>query len=287
MKKQLLFVLAFATGVSGLYAQSGNVGIGTSTPGSKLTVNGSLAGAYTAVTANTYAAGENDFSIRWSGTADGTITLPASDSGPDRTGRLYFFKNSSTAFILTINANGPELIDFDSTVTIQPGESVLLTKTNNNTASGTTYIVAQLSQTQTAYMYAISATATQSIPQGTSPILDYTTVEYSTNGGSDFNNATNIWTCPQTGWYRIEAFAQATGNGGPAHCGLYVQRNGVAVSGGAGFFYVPNVESNSGSTSRTLNLNQGDQMRIQASVCAGCGATSISVATRRMEITKL
>jgi hypothetical protein len=287
MKNHILFVLAFSASISGLYAQSGNVGIGTTTPGSKLTVNGSFAGAYTSITANTYAAGENDFSIRWNGTADGTISLPGSDSGPDRTGRLYFFKNSSAAYILTINANGSELIDSDTTIVIQPGESALLTKTSNNTASGTTYIVTQLSQTQAPYMYAISATATQSIPQGTSPILDFTTVDYSTNGGNDFNNTTNIWTCPQTGWYKIEAFAQATGNGGPSHCGLYVQKNGVAVSGGAGFFYVPNVESNSGNTSRTLNLIQGDQIRIQASVCAGCGATSIAVATRRMEITKL
>jgi hypothetical protein len=287
MKNHILFILAFSASVSGLYAQSGNVGIGTTTPGSKLTVNGSFAGAYTSITANTYAAGENDFSIRWNGTADGTISLPASNTGSDRTGRLYFFKNSSAAYILTINANGSELIDNDTTIVIQPGESALLTKTSINTVSGTTYIVTQLSQTQAPYMYAVSAGATQVAAQGTNAVLDFITIDYSTNGGSDFNSTTDTWTCPQTGWYKIEAFAQATGNGGQAHCGLYIQKNGVFLSGGAGFFYVPNIMSNSGTVSRTVPLVQGDQIKILGSVCAGCGATSISIATRRMEITRL
>src|SRR5918911_504407 len=114
--KRIFTCLLSAISISMIHAQSGNTGIGTATPGSKLTVNGSFAAAYTSITATTYAAGENDFYMVWNGTAAGTINLPASTSGPDRTGRLYFFKNTSDTYTLTIDANGTEIIDNAPTV---------------------------------------------------------------------------------------------------------------------------------------------------------------------------
>jgi len=75
MMKQVLTVLLGMTISVNTSAQRGNIGIDTAVPGSKLTVNGSFAGAYTSVTANTYTAGKNDLSIMWNGTAAGTITL--------------------------------------------------------------------------------------------------------------------------------------------------------------------------------------------------------------------
>lgn len=287
MKKHLrIFATVALLVASGtVSAQTGNTGIGTSTPGSKLTVNGSLAAAYTSVTANAYAVGENDFTIRWSGTADGTVTLPASIAGADRTGRLYYFKNASSAFTLTIDANGTELIDDGATVLLQPGEGALLAKTNDNTATGSTYLVIQLSQTQQPYMYTITSTGNQTVAQGVLGVFDLSTVEFSTNGGGDFNAATESWTCPQSGWYRVEGSAQASAATAGSHCSMLIQKN--TVSQGSNIFFVPTSVSNSGSVSRVLNLVQGDQIRIAGVPCSGCGSPSITFSTRRMEISRL
>ncbi len=286
MKKFLLCISLTATAGFAAIAQTGNVGIGTTTPGSKLTVNGSFAAAFTPVTANTYTIGENDFSIRWNGTADGIITLLASSTTPDRTGRLYFIKNVSTASVLTIDGSGSELIDSDTSIVIQPGESVLLTKTDNNTATGTTYMVMQLSQTQQPYIYNISGAGGQTIAQGATATLDFTTVDYSTNGGVDFNATTNAWTCPQSGWYSITATAQATSNSANSHVNLIVRKNGPTAVG-SGFFFVPVTVSNSGAAIKTVNLVQGDQITVTATPCSGCGSPSIVVSNRQIEISRM
>jgi hypothetical protein len=286
MKKALtFFTIIFLAQF--LHAQTGNTGFGTATPGSKLTVNGSFAAAYTTITANTYTAGENDFYIVWNGTAAGTITLPASTSGPDRTGRLYFIKNTSASFTLTVDANGTELIDNGQTLVLSPGESCTIVKTNINTASGTTYEVVVLAETQEAYMYTVSSVTAQTYveaaPGGT--VFNFTTIEYSPNGGVDFNLTTDTWTCPQSGSYKIEAEDQSTSStANSTHVALYIQKSGVFQHGR--IYFVHASLSNSGSVAKILNLIQGETIRIVAIPCSGCAA-NISSANRRVEITRL
>lgn len=235
MKKTLLFIVALATlNALTVDAQTGNVGIDTAIPGSKLTVNGSFAGAYKSITDNAYNAGENDFSLMWNGTAAGTITLPPSSNGLNRAGRLYFVKNSSTVYTLTLDATDNELIDNDLTLVLEPNESALLIKTDNNTASGITYAVIQVSKTQTRYEYAVTSSVAQTRNQGIIVPVDFSSIEYSSNGGGDFNLITDTWTSPQAGYYRVEL--SETGYITPAstmtHVLLRILQNGSQVGDG-------------------------------------------------------
>lgn len=291
MKKKCILFIVFTILTCSVKAQTGNVGIGTANPGSKLTVNGSFAAAYTSVTANTYNAGENDFSIMWDGTANGTITLPASPTSPDRTGRLYFFKNASTAYNLTIEGNGSELIDNDLNTVIQPGESVLLTKTNINTATGITYRVLSLAQSQQPYMYTINGDATQYVAQGSATQLTFSNVEYSTNGGGDFDPATSSWTCPQSGWYNLEVYAEVTSSTVySTHTALILVKNGAIQQKLIAIFtpgYTVNYIAGSGTGSQKLNLMKGDVISISATPCYGCYSDYTLFYTRKMNISRL
>jgi hypothetical protein len=285
MKKLITIILLLMISIGIIHAQTGNIGFGTSTPGSKLTVNGSFAAAYTSITATTYTAGENDFYIVWNGTAAGTITLPASSSGPNRTGRLYFFKNTSGTYTLTLDAAGTELIDNAQTVLLQPGETGLLVKTNVNTASGATYEVVQVSKAQPGYTLVVAGGA-QTFPDGTFNKSNFTAVEYSTNGGADFNLATSVWTCPQTGVYKIHVEGQGntTVVGNHSHAGLFILKNGGNITGQ--YFFISSGPANSGSVTAIANLVAGDQITVSVAMCSGCG-TGMSSTRRRLEIVRL
>ena len=88
------------------------VGIGTSSPNSKLHVNGSLSVAYVAKTAN-YTATSSDSVINCtSGTF--TVTLP---TAVGITGRKYTIKNSGTG-VITIGTTSSQTIDGVTTQTL-------------------------------------------------------------------------------------------------------------------------------------------------------------------------
>jgi len=282
----LLFFVISSLGSERIFAQTGNTGIGTSTPGSKLTVNGSFAGAYTQVTATTYTAGENDFYIVWNGTAAGTITLPASTSGADRTGRLYYLKNTTATYTLTLDAAGTELIDAAQTVLLQPGESALLVKTNVNTATGATWEVVQIAKTQSPY-YLVAAGGAQTYADGSNGPSSFTGLEYSTNGGVDFNTSTGVWTCPQTGTYKIQVEGQGTPTvaGTQSHAGFDIRKN-TSTRLTLQYFLIYSGLINSGSVTAIANLVAGDQISVYVSMCSSCG-TGMSSTRRRLEISRL
>lgn len=267
-------------------AQTGNTGIGTATPGSKLTVNGSFAGAYTQVTGTTYTAGENDFYIIWNGTAAGTIMLPTSTSGVDRTGRLYYFKNTTAIYTLTLDAAGTELIDAAQTVLLQPGESALLIKTNVNTAAGVTWEVVQIAKNQSPY-YLVAAGGAQTFADGSNGPSNFTALESTTNGGVDFNTTTGVWTCPQTGKYKIQVEGQGTATvaSTQSYAGFDVRKNGSTTLT-LQYFQIAFALINSGSVTAITNLVAGDQISVNISMCSGCG-TGMSSTRRRLEITRL
>lgn len=139
MMKHIGLSLIMLTAATSAYAQTGNTGIGTSTPGSKLTVNGSFAAAYTAVTGN-YAMTAADHYVVSNSAANSTVTLPAAlaaGSGNYK-GRLYQIKNTHTSSTLIVAANGAELIDDIgatgvATLSITPGDGVLLVSNGNTT----------------------------------------------------------------------------------------------------------------------------------------------------------
>lgn len=145
MKKCIYPALLLLASAGAAQAQTGNVGIGTSTPGSKLTVNGSFAAAYNAVSGN-YTMSAADYYVVSNSASNSTITLPAAmaaGSGNYK-GRLYEIKNTHTSSTLTITGNGAELIDDIgaagvASVTVMPGDGVLLV--SNGNTSGTTWEV--------------------------------------------------------------------------------------------------------------------------------------------------
>ena len=160
MKRQNIFKIAITLTVfflicGSLYAQTGNTGVGTTTPGSKLTVNGSFAATYKNITATTYTLLASDYYLAWNGSAAGTITLPAAISGSGNfSGRIYHIKNTSTNSSLTIAANGSELMDDQSgagiaSITLPAGYYGMFI--SKGTTSGTTWEVAIVGSSVTAF----------------------------------------------------------------------------------------------------------------------------------------
>jgi len=107
----ILFAFAFS-------AQSQNVGINTSTPGSTLHIEGSFAAKYNSISSSSYTLLSTDHFVQYSGNSNGTFTLPAAIVGTGNfKGREYVIKNYSS-YSLTVAANGSELIDGSSSVTV-------------------------------------------------------------------------------------------------------------------------------------------------------------------------
>jgi len=144
--RKFIFPLFLVAGFySTFQAQTANVGIDTPTPGSKLTVNGSFAPAYRAITGN-YTMTGNDYYLVSNSATDNTVTLPAAQAvgSGNFKGRLYEIKNTHPTTTLTVAANGAELIDDVgatglASISITPGDGVLLV--NNGNTSGTTWEV--------------------------------------------------------------------------------------------------------------------------------------------------
>jgi len=135
---------ATATPAKLIVTGTGMTGIATASPGSSLTVNGSIAGNYRIETNTAANIGATDYYVAYNGTAAGTLTLPAAISGPGNyQGRLYHIKNTS-AFNITIAANGSELLDNQTgagvaSITVRPGFAILII--SKGTTSGTTWEV--------------------------------------------------------------------------------------------------------------------------------------------------
>jgi len=160
MKRQNIYKTAITLTVfflicGSLYAQTGNTGVGTTTPGSKLTVNGSFAATYNNITATTYTLLASDYYLAWNGSSAGAVTLPAAISGSGNfSGRIYHIKNTSTSSSLTIAANGSELMDDQSgpgvaSITLPAGYYGMFI--SKGTASGVTWEVAIVGSSVTAF----------------------------------------------------------------------------------------------------------------------------------------
>jgi len=123
-----------------LITQGQNVGIGTTTPGSRLTVNGSFAAGYTAVNTAAYAVLDNDYYLVWSGAAAGTFTLPTPTATTK--GRVYKIRNNTALFGLTLTPGGGVLIDGQASLSLPAGSAVELIANGNTT--GTAWEVVSL-----------------------------------------------------------------------------------------------------------------------------------------------
>lgn len=127
MKNRFLSLFALGLLAAGAKAQTGNFGIGTATPGSTLTVNGSIAGNYTVVTANFHILTDTEYFVVYEGSASSDIHMPL--PGPATKGRMYAIKNASSSTI-NVRPNDNEYIDgSNGPIALAPGQTITVVGT--------------------------------------------------------------------------------------------------------------------------------------------------------------
>lgn len=220
---QKIFFLPLLLALSGnlMYSQAGNIGINTSNPGSKLTVNGSFAATYK-TTGTSGSVDADDYYIAYSGNSNGTLTLPAAVTGSGNfIGRTYHFKNTGTA-TLSIAASGAELIDNQSgagvaSISVPPGYYAFFI--SKGTVTNTTWELILLSSSDSlpaaASTYAfstISTTSRQSLPATASGPYINGEINYPQgtviNTGNVMNTANGRFTASTSGYYMFYGSTQ-------------------------------------------------------------------------------
>jgi len=221
MKKMFFLPLIALLNSSLIYSQSGNIGINTSDPGSKLTVNGSFAATYK-TTGTSGPVDANDYYIAYNGNSNGTLTLPAAVSGSGNfIGRTYHFKNTGTA-TLSIAASGTELIDTQSgagvaSISVPPGYYAFFI--SKGTVTNTTWELILLSSSSSlpaaASTYAfstISTTTRQSLPSTVSGPYINAEINYPEgtviNTGNVMNTTNGRFTAATSGYYMFYGSTQ-------------------------------------------------------------------------------
>lgn len=221
--KKILFTALLAGGLHSAYlsAQAGYVGIGTDSPGSKLTVNGAFAANYRSVTIGGLV-GADDYYLAYSANTNGTLTLPAGISGSGNfMGRTYHFKNTGSA-VLRIAANGTELIDNQSGagvsfVDIPAGYYGFFI--SKGTLTGTTWELILLSNSNSlpaaSSNYVFSTVPTSTRQTGTAtPGSSYIQTEFNypqgtvINSGNALNTTNGRFTAPTNGYYMFYGSTQ-------------------------------------------------------------------------------
>ncbi|PWN57993.1 beta strand repeat-containing protein [Chryseobacterium viscerum] len=139
-----LLVIGFSSIAASFFAQSGNVGINTTTPGTTLDVNGAITNRETiaSVSANVVTVPANVSQVQLSGMATANVTINA-PGAPNAGQRLVVFNNTTGGFGATLNGvtipNGKalEFVYSNSGWRSTDGGSLGATPVNIYTADGT------------------------------------------------------------------------------------------------------------------------------------------------------
>jgi hypothetical protein len=249
MKKNSLLIMASMFAAS-LFAQTGNVGIGTPVPGSKLTVNGSFAASYKSVSSS-YTLDMTDYYVAFEGSTNETLTLPAATAAyPDAgniKGRVYYIKNTGTAN-LTVAANGSELIDNQTGsgvpgIGLGQGWFVMLISKGVTGATTTWEAIVVVPGTVINTIVSMSASDVYTLPStsafnaGTPQVIPFAATDLQVNQGSSatWNTSTNSFDINETGIYELDAFLywNVGGNSGTSSwmgANLAILKNGTATT---------------------------------------------------------
>ncbi|WP_223558417.1 hypothetical protein [Chryseobacterium lathyri] len=281
-------VISALVAFSGFWcAQTGNVGVNTSLPGSTLTVSGSISGQYKNISTST-TLGVNDFYTAFNGSSVGTFTLPAATAAAPAAGniqgRVYYIKNTGTA-ALNVAASGTELIDNQSgagvaSVSITPGGYIMLI--SKGTTTGTTWETGLLINKTTPTIAALGASDTvtysgtaltnfnNSIPQ----LIPFSVGDVIVNQGGSavWNDAGDYWQILESGVYKIEGYAYfgsggaVSGTGAFTGINLNITKNGTALVNiiGGNRANIDNAAASAGNSPINVNtivhLNAGDRV---------------------------
>ncbi|ANF49639.1 hypothetical protein A0O34_03360 [Chryseobacterium glaciei] len=292
MKRNLIFLLLAILNCVLISAQAGNVGVNTPNPGSKFTVNGSFAAAYSSV-ATSGPVGADDYYIAYSSGSNGTLTLPAAINGLGNfIGRTYHFKNTGTANF-SVAANGSELIDNQSgagvaSINVPPGYYAFFI--SKGLTTGTTWELILLSSSDSlpaaASTYAfstVSTTTRQTMPATTGPYIA-TEIVYPqgmvVNTGNALNTSTGRFTAPTNGYYMFYGSTQfdngsLPGNPAFSFALLYLIKNFSTTPNNV---LVQSYQNNPGSLVGTnvsciTYLNAGETISMAAVAAVASGTT--------------
>lgn len=265
-----------------------NVGIGTNSPGSKLTVNGSFAAGYITDAITPKTLGVTNYYYAYSGSVAGIVNLPAAISGAGNFGgRIYHIKNTGSS-TLAITANGAELIDNQSGAGVAsislPAGYMAEIISKGTTGAVTTWEVAFLGSASPNLGTALylKATSNTNVPGGTGIIpVNFSNTPIYNSGDFVFNGATGVITVNtpgtyiatlQTSWTNISAAQQLTGGISDVSTGLWIGRgthySAAALSGTVGELL---------SVTSPLTLTAGQQVRF--AVAAPAASTILAAET--------
>jgi hypothetical protein len=232
--------IAFATSGTEVarFDSAGNLGVGTSSPATRLHVNGNI-------TLPSYG------QIVSQDTTTG-ISISGSSAGYPNGGTIVFRGNTAAGGVAT---NGLEFISGGS-------ERMRIDSTG------------RVTKPYQPYLRAVTSTSAQSLTGGTTYVIPFNVISYQT--GSNYNNSTYRFTCPVAGQYFVSASVEGsniTSNyynlflriNGSGFAGTYVTGRGVAyeqlsttgiVAASAGDYIDVALYVN--QTGGSLELNPGD-----------------------------
>ena len=135
LRMRIITTLFLLLSAASAFSQFGNVGIGTNTPSSRLTVNGSVATGFKSIMVNAYTLNDSDYFVVYNGTGACTFSLPASISGNNNfVGRTYKVKNGSSS-LLNLQSFTGEKISSLSNIALDSGSTVEVISTGTTTGS--------------------------------------------------------------------------------------------------------------------------------------------------------
>ena len=180
------------------FPSTGNVGIGTTTPGTTLAVDGSIATGQAITTATAYTVSADDHVIFLNHTANQNVTLPAATAA--NAGRHLMLVNKEAVAKTLTSSNYVDLTG--ATSTSIPANGVVELQSDGSVWRQTGGYVTPTAQAK-AYVQCTSASGQTNIPSS------LYTIAYTETSDAQNCFANNTFTAPRTGIYHFSGWIYA------------------------------------------------------------------------------